>query len=325
MTRYSTRKAARHLVVLSAVACLSLWVVGGTDHRAWAAEPAANATGMRLADSEATALQVEIEALRERYRINEPIRFRVRGNRPFYIYLYDIDTERGTSLLIHPNEIDRNNYYVADQAFVIPSRAAEFYADEEGREQILMVASARELDVQYDTDGTQRPFYRTKAAAIEAMLATKGIQLDRDEFDQQAEGIFVRRIEVTIANDAFPTMTEADYPTALLSTSRSRYAAGQSFDVVFGADRDGWVHLYTIEPHGAYERIARTEVRAGELEALTLRAETPYGWHKLVAVYSLDSRLDQAVEATVLGVEGRNEDPSHAGIAVAVHRVLVQR
>lgn len=288
-------------------------------------ETASAPKGMRVVASDSAALDVDIEPLRESYRVDEPIRFRVRGNEAFYVYLYNVDEESGESLLIYPNEIEQDNFFPAGRSFLIPNRAAEFYADRAGREQVLMIASTGDLDVPYDRDRTDRHFYSASAADIEGLLSAQGIRVDGDDGDRQAEDLVVKRLELEVTGEDYEAGPVTEYPTALVSTARDHYRVGEGFDVVFGADRDGWVHLYAVEPRGAYDRLTRRAVRGGALESLSVRAETPYGWHKLVAVYTPEQRLDRGVEGAILGDGKRIETPNDPELAVAVRRLLVLR
>ena len=105
---------------------------------------------VRPARGSAEALRVAFKAERSRYRVGEAIRFKVKGNRPFYLYLFNIDPRSGEGLVILPNAIQgkKRILYPGDHRWhTVPNPELEFYSDRPGKERIVMVASTRYLDV----------------------------------------------------------------------------------------------------------------------------------------------------------------------------------
>jgi|GEM_PF-3578625 len=95
-------------------------------------------------------LQVDLSTEKSYYRVGEKIKFKVRGNRDFYLYLFDRDANSNKWLSILPNRYQTNRQikYVGDyKPNLVPNRGLEFFADHPGTERITMVASERYLDV----------------------------------------------------------------------------------------------------------------------------------------------------------------------------------
>lgn len=95
-------------------------------------------------------LRVDLRTARATYRKGEAIRFQVRGNRPFFLYLLNIDTRSGKAVAILPNRLqtDENIKYPGDNRWhVVPNERLEFYSDRVGKERIIMIATDRYLDV----------------------------------------------------------------------------------------------------------------------------------------------------------------------------------
>ncbi|MBU0499281.1 MAG: DUF4384 domain-containing protein [Gammaproteobacteria bacterium] len=94
--------------------------------------------------------RVDIRAGRSSYRAGEAIRFKVRGNNEFYLYMINIDPRTGRAVAILPNRLQTHHKikYPGDgRWYVVPNENLEFYSDRAGHERIIMVASERYLDV----------------------------------------------------------------------------------------------------------------------------------------------------------------------------------
>lgn len=297
---------------------------------ALAAEPATDATpmGMRVSTKPEAALAVDIEPVRERYDVDEPIRFRVRGETPFYVYLYSLDNENGESTLIFPNHWEQDNYYPGGRSYLIPNRDAEFYGERPGTERVVMVASRRPLEMSRAQLESEEQV-ALKPAEFDGLLSAQGIRVEHDDHDRVRDGrtddTLVKQIALEVVGEPLKSRTPDAAPTALIGTAREEYRVGESFDVFFGADHDGWIHLYAVEPGGAYDRLVREEVRASALKSVAFRAEAPYGPHKLIAIYSPEKYLDRSAEARILGDGDRIWAPEDGELAVSVHRIRVIR
>lgn len=96
------------------------------------------------------AFQAKLRTESSQYRVGERIRFRVRGNQPFFLYLLNVDPATGRAVTILPNRYQGKDRikYPAGQWNLVPNPQLEFYSDRPGVERIIMVASTRYLDVQ---------------------------------------------------------------------------------------------------------------------------------------------------------------------------------
>lgn len=284
--------------------------------------------GMEVVSDRGETLSVEIEPLRQHYEVDEPIRFRVRGDSAFYIYLFSIDAETGETALIFPNNYERDNHYPSRRWYLIPNRDAEFYSDAPGTEEVMMVASREPLDdPEAVADGEGRP--SKLAAELERALEQRGLRIERDDrgrwLDTGGEDVLLKRLELTITGDEQPSRRVSEAATALIGTAHDTYYAGERFEVTFGATADGWVHLYLLEPGGAVERLEREAVEANRIQSKSVRAAAPYGLHTLVAVYTPEKRLDRGTEAELFTDDGEVLVPDDEDIAVAVRRVRIRR
>jgi len=80
--------------------------------------------------------------------------------------------------------------------------------------------------------------------------------------------------------------------STFLSTDRTEYRAGDTVVITYGADRKGFVHLYSVEPDGKRKYLATRPVSGDKFHQLKAEAMPPGGGHQLVAVYDEDEKPD---------------------------------
>ncbi len=132
-----------------------------------------------LTNPNQSGLQIEFKSEQASYQPDQPIRFQIKGNQRFFLYLFTIspDTVEAVSLL--PNRIQTNAQIQYDPGYqwqTVPNSKLEFFSDRSGYERIIMVASSRYLDVdqmkQRAHTKSTGDFYTLKhpLAALEAII-----------------------------------------------------------------------------------------------------------------------------------------------------------
>lgn len=100
-------------------------------------------------DTSSNALHVSLKPSKSHYDVQEAIHFKVKGDKDFYLYLFNIDPRTGKGIAILPNRIQsgKKNHYRGDgKWYEVPNQSLNFYSDSPGVERIVMVASQRYLD-----------------------------------------------------------------------------------------------------------------------------------------------------------------------------------
>ena len=247
----------------------------------------AGAKAIRVDDPESAPLRVVLEPTRDSFKVGEPIRFHVRGNKTFYLYLFSVDDDGDATLILPTKEGQRHNKYPADTKLPVPNEGApDFLADEPGRETLVVVASAKYLrwKSNWFLDGAES--YVDKAE-FEKEFASKGIRVGAGK--DADDDVVAKRISVRVRgeDDAGRERQTAD---VWLTTkgNRAEYAMGERIDAVFGAGENGWLQLYVIEPNGKYSRLKTYEVEKDKTYTMRAVAEDPVGKHAFVAVYTED-------------------------------------
>ncbi len=135
-------------------------------------------------------LDVAIRTEQSRYGVEDPIRFEVKGNKPFYLYLFNVDprTQRAVSILPNQRQGKGEVKYPGDRRWrKVPNPGLEFYSDRAGTERVVMVASERYLDVDklikgYGTKALGDAFYESEGifdwldAELNSAYAEKGME-----------------------------------------------------------------------------------------------------------------------------------------------------
>lgn len=242
---------------------------------------------IRVDDPDSELLRVVLEPTKDSFKVGEPIRFHVRGNKTFYLYLFSIDDDGDATLVLPKREGQRHNKYPADTKLAVPNEdAPDLLADEPGRETLVMVASAKYLRWKSNWFGDGADSYVGKAE-FEEEFAAKGIRVGsgRDADDD----VVTKRIALRIRGKD-DRASERQTTNVWLTTkgNRAEYAMGERIDAVFGAGEDGWVQLYVVEPNGKYSRLKTYEVEKDTTYTMRAVAEDPAGKHAFVAVYTAD-------------------------------------
>ena len=294
-------------------AALALALVAGlaahADVSLGADEAASKAIRVNIPDSQ--PLRVAFEPTQDSFKVGEPVRFHVRGNKTFYLYLFSIDDDGDATLILPQKEGQSQNKYPADTKLSVPNESAPaFLADEPGRETLVMVASAKYLrwKSNWFVDGADS--YVGKAQ-FEEEFAAKGIRVGTGR--SAGDDVVAKRIAVRIRDKDDPA-SERQTANVWLTTkgNRAQYAMGERIEAVFGSGEDGWVQLYVVEPSGNYNRLKSYEVKKDATYTMRAVAEEPTGQHAFVAVYT----EDEPGEASLSGSGKAVLDTAPKGVRV---------
>ena len=251
-------------------------------------------------EAEPEPLRVHLEPVQASFRVDEPIRFNIRGNKTFFLYLYTVDKDTDeVTLLLPTQEGQRHNKYPANQTVVVPNEGqAEFLANEPGRERLLMVASTRYLPVKSRWYRKGSDYYVGSTAELTQEFAGKNIRVEGPDKTRD-DKVLVKTVLVRIAGRraAESPAEPANHVWLTTRGNRMDYVIGDRIEAVFGAGQDGWIHLYVVEPSGRHARLKSYEVKGDETYTAKAVASDPAGKHALVAVYSENEQPAQAMAA----------------------------
>ena len=235
-------------------------------------------------------LHVDFSPAKPRFQVGEAIRFNIRGNRDFFLYLFSINEADGSAVLLIPGSRQEGIKYRGGRTFVVPNPGLEFFANRPGTEKVVMLASSRYLDMDRAGFKTVGDFYTTTAKT--AQTEFKALQL-RSARKKAAYVIRQMDLDILPASPSPPPPPPAgNRPIAFISTDLAQYRPGDVVRIVYGADAPGWVHIYTIEPDGRRKYLTSSRVSGEGIYHLKARAESPTGRHALLAVFGKKSPMD---------------------------------
>ncbi|OGT89327.1 MAG: hypothetical protein A2286_11990 [Gammaproteobacteria bacterium RIFOXYA12_FULL_61_12] len=202
-------RLARYAGVLALAGAVGLWAPAATAAPSGEGSALKNVAAgqklIRIRDAGDGApgeegLQIDIRTARSTYRQGQAIRFQVRGNHDFFLYLINIDPRSGRAVAILPNRLqtgDSIKYPGDGQWYSVPNERLEFYGDRPGLERIIMIASERYLEVdsllRKSRSKAAGDFYAMEAPldaldeAIGASYGEKTIRI-RDSGDRGSQG-----------------------------------------------------------------------------------------------------------------------------------------
>jgi len=245
-------------------------------------------------------LTVDIEPIKNSFQVNEKIRLRSKGNQPYYLYLFNVNPQTGEAVMILPNKLQRNNYY-SQQSYIVPNRDVEFYSDRPGVEQMIMVASRKSLKVDMGQYKSIGDFVTGKSAAFEKSL---GVRFNAPAPAKVATDRVVKTFSIHVQGERIteqpsffgsllgaPASVDKNDPVAFIATAHNEYTGGEQFNIVFGANQKGYIHLYTIDPYGAYDFLKVVAVDGKSIQTLLIQAAPPYGKNTLVALFDKNKAI----------------------------------
>jgi hypothetical protein len=286
------------ILVSSAIALMVAWAFSGA---AGTPDPSeVESVGIGGINGMSGALDVQFMPLKDSYKVHEPIRFNVRGNMPFYLYLYTTDSDSQETKVILPRRLGADNGFPAERTLIVPAREADFTADAPGTKLVTMVASTKHLDIRTGVAEAPADAGSGLVKSFQAALDAKVVRIESgrtrigdDQLVAQKVSIRIRDAENSDRNNAIDDNKDDQNVIVFLSTAKNRYRDGEHLRVLFGADREGWVHFYVVEPENAYYPVVTRRVDGREIETATVRAESPFGRHLLVAAYSEGKDFDE--------------------------------
>ena len=246
-------------------------------------------------------LRVSLEPVKASFNVDEPIRFNVRGNKTFFLYLYSIDNKTDEVTLLLPTQRgQRHNKYPANRTLPVPNQGEiELLADAPGRERLLLVASTRYLPVKSKWYRKGADYYVGKTEDFEQEFAEKGIRV-RGPDKTRDDKVLVKTVMVRISGAGQVSngaSASASHVWLTTKGNRQDYAIGDPIEAVFGAGQDGWIHLYVVEPDRRYSHLKSYAVKKNRTYRAKAVAADPTGKHALVAVYSEDDDPVRALSA----------------------------
>lgn len=292
-----------------------------TANAAQNVEQAKGEKEIQIRRSQNEDLRVSLRALDKGYVTGEKIRFRVSGNDDFYLYMFTISQRTGKAYMILPNRLQDQNKYNGGVAHNVPNANVEFYSNGTGYEKVVYVASRKYLDWNVNGYNKVGDFLETNTKSLDQQIE-KQIVLQRRNKPQRQSRNNTRRDDtrsnvsrrysdddVFIGEFSFyvgkpgqryaPSQNNterysssnynnqsADQPILFLETNGNQFNVGDTVKIVYGADRKGYVHLYSRSEGQRFTRVFSKKVDGQSFYTSRPRASSPTGKQHLVLIYT---------------------------------------
>lgn len=297
---FTRKNAVKPITSALVVLLLSAWVAGA--HAGAAAkpgEPATKALTMGESNTVTEKFMFNAEALKKVYKINEPIRLKVSGDKDYYLYLYS-QNEDGSTTQLFPNKKQKSNRFLAGRTYVMPGGEQPLAANKGNTtEHLVVVASLKKLDFNYETFDSAGDYYVGKGDVLKKEFKKKDIHWGdaasdtgesnskRDESASNRDNV-TRTINLKISNQRYAEANRDDGAAqsggaVLLTADKKAYNVGDTMRITYGASVDGVVTLAYEYEDGARQVMQKTKIKAGELKTVKAVADAPGGKHTLLA------------------------------------------
>lgn len=257
-------------------------------------------------------LQVQFVSVKDVYKVDEPISFKVKTNQAAYVYLLQVNDASQTATMLYPNKHETFNRTAAGRQLVLPPRKSVFRSDRPGVEHVVLLASTRQLDLQTGKT-VGEGFLGVEKSALDSLI--KEIRVEPRRNGQRV----VKQLDLLIKGKAGanPARSEAPpntgKPMVLVSTDKISYGVNETMTIAYASDADGYLRLYVINPEKKVTLLKTEKVQKSKIYKEKGVAEQPAGPHLIVAVYS--ERDEKGVAEVPLvkalsGDEQRSKDVS---------------
>jgi len=267
--------------ILSAIAVVSMIFGMGTTSEA--------GIGFRSANTATDGnFQINFEPIKSVFKVGEPIRFKVKGNKTFYLYLFSIDSASNRGAVLLPNVRQQYVKYKGGKEYIVPEKNVEFFSDQPGKEKIIMLASTRKMDIKFKRYSKSGDFFTATATDVLEESKALHIRSKRQKGQQVTSEL---DLSIVKQNHGFGVVTAPiSVPTqppvcAFVSSDRTQYNPGDTMTITYGADKSGYVHLYVVTPDGSCSLLKTQKVSGDKFYQEKARAALPGGGHQLIAVY----------------------------------------
>lgn len=291
----STRKiAVRPIASAFAVLFFSAWVSGSyAGSVTKPVESSSKALTMGDSPAQVEKFKFSAEPLKKTYKINEPIRLKLSGDKDYYLYLYSLDDD-GSAVQLFPNKKMKNNRFVAGRTYVMPGGDSQALKADTGNttERLMVVASLKKLDFNYESFGSAGDYYTGKGDFMKNQFKTKDIRWgdaasESSESTSKSDSV-TRTFNLKISNQRYVESDRNDDAamtggSVLLSADKKTYNVGDAMRIMYGSPVDGVVTLAYEYEDGARQVLQKSKVKAGELKIVKAVAEAPGGKHTLLA------------------------------------------
>lgn len=229
------------------------------------------------------SFEVALSVLTPKVKVEEPISFAVRGNQPFYLYLFTVSKDSNKAYMILPNRLQQHNVYQANVRYVVPGKKLEFYSDRPGIEEVVMVATTKRIEVNRKAFKEKGRFLEGSRKAVDSEV--KDLKIRAGKIDSRMVKQLVK-IQVTENNGPLPAAVQSSQAVPFVGCNKNRFQAGEQMQIRVGADRAGYISLYRRARNGHLNLLREVSVDGHAFQRISVEAVLPAGEKTFIATWS---------------------------------------
>ena len=269
-------------------------------------------------------LQVSASPIKDNFSLSERVRFHVRGNQRFYLYLFAIDENQDQATMILPNAIQKANQYEANITHLTPNPNISYYATTAGEQNYLLLASSHYIPWQLNQFTQKDHFYVGGLSLvnkqIQRQLERNGastrsgsvISIYSSQFTANVKADNQNKEQISVNNQSAVVTAQANNPpqskpkpnptstpqtktdefaelgqnkTVFIKSDKMLYRVKDKIKLSFGADRDGWICVFIVSENGMISPLTELNVEAKTVHNLVLQAQNPKGKFQLIVAH----------------------------------------
>ena len=240
------------------------------------------------------SLNVSFEPIKSVYKVGEPIYFRVTANKSFFLYILNIKENSNRAYVLLPNELQQMNRYIANRQYIVPNKNIEYYSENSGIEKVLMVASIKELPLQINKLKKSGIFPYGKFNNLKKRLRV----FNKDPLDSESQvkfkeiSLIIKGSSISNENNIFNNNSQ-DHTGVFISSDRIEYNVNDLIKISFGADKAGFLSLYSFNPLGEITLIKKQPVSGRNFYQIFAEASYPIGQYKVCSIFTTYGQIDQ--------------------------------
>lgn len=277
-------------------------------------------------------LVVSVTPTKKHYKVNEPIRFNVSGNKDFFLYLFSVDKNNKNATLLFPNKSHSGNKFKNGHKNTIPSSKINFVSGRAGQEKVVAIASSQYFE--WDTTGYAEAgkFLQVDGVKFKQQVKAFRIHLQREEpvvapapvfaapsannfaMNVQTANVHIQNIFMQIhgsgqqgqhqhmvgqvqqqqVNTQLAMVDPVNNASAIVfsGTDKKIYKNKEVVEILVGANKAGTLHLFTAEPNGHLIFLTKQQVDGKSFATIRAEATAPFGNHALVVAFSQADQIN---------------------------------
>jgi hypothetical protein len=144
-------------------------------------------------------LKVDFKATRDVFAVDEPISFKIRSNKPVYVYVFNMDENQQKAVQLFPNRFDRANLLKPGKTVTMPSKKSVFRSDAAGTEHLILIASEKKLNLQH-SEPAEGSFYDMEWKKLDTTV--KAIRVESgDDATAPRAGKVIKELDIVIQSN----------------------------------------------------------------------------------------------------------------------------